>query len=319
MHVSIVIVGYRNAEDIKACLGALESCDYPDFSVFICENGGPDAFGALGAAVQGKLASGQPVTIHEAAGNLGFAGGVNEGLRHTPDADAWWILNPDTQPDPDALLLMVERLQAGGCEAVGCTLYRPTGEVQSYGGRWRPWLARAESIGNGARLDDPIDAARVEREQSYLNGASMLVGRRFLETVGLMREDYFLYAEEAEWFVRGASHGMRLGFAPRARVKHMQGATTGANDHIKARPRLPIYLDERNRMLLTRDLFGARLPVAAAAALGQMLLRFGRRGAWAQLGYAVSGWTAGLANERGPPAWLSPSGAQRQPVPVEAA
>ena len=81
-------------------------------------------------------------------------------------------------------------------------------------------LARAESIGNGSQLDAPLDAAQVEREQSYLNGASMLVGRRFLEAVGPMREDYFLYAEESEWFLRAARRGMRLGFAPAARVMH---------------------------------------------------------------------------------------------------
>lgn len=302
MHVAIVIVGFRNADDVVGCLRALEATTHADFSVFICENGGSEAFAALAARVPARLPSGQAVTVHEAAGNLGFAGGVNEGLKHTPEADAWWILNPDTQPDPGALAAMVARLEAGDCDAVGGTLYRPGGEVQSHGGRWRPWLARAESLGNGDRLDATVDAAEIEREQSYLNGASMLVSRRFLQTVGPMREDYFLYAEESEWFLRAARSGMRLGFAPAARVMHAHGTTTGANAGIKTRPRLPIYLDERNRMLLTRDLFPARLPVAAAAALLQLLMRYARRGAWTQFGYGLSGWAAGLRNERGPPA-----------------
>ena len=302
MHVAIVIVGYRNAEDVAACLRALEASTHTDFAVFICENGGPEAFARLTATVPAQLKGGQIVTAHQAGGNLGFAGGVNEGFKHTPDADAWWVLNPDTQPDPGALAAMVSRLAAGDCDAVGCTLYRAGGEVQSYGGRWRPWLARAESIGNGARLDPPPAAAEVERVQSYLNGASMLVSRRFLEAVGPMREDYFLYAEESEWFLRAARRGMRLGFAPAARVMHAHGTTTGAGAQIKSRPRLPIYLDERNRMLLTRDLFPIRLPVAAMAALAQLVMRYARRGAWAQFGYGLSGWAAGLRNERGPPA-----------------
>lgn len=302
MHVAILIVGYRNADDVAACLAALEPSDYRDFSVFVCENGGPEAFARLTAAAPQVLPGGQRVVLHQAAGNLGYAGGVNEGLKHTPDADAWWILNPDTKPDSSALRLMIARLKSGDCEAVGCTLYRPGGEIQSYGGRWRPWLARAESLGNGRRLETPVDGAEIERRQSYLNGASMLVSRRFVETVGPMREDYFLYAEESEWFLRAARHGMRMGFAPDARVMHAHGTTTGANAQIKGRPRLPIYLDERNRMLLTRDLFPARLPVAAMAALLQLVLRYARRGAWKQFGYGVSGWAAGLRNERGPPA-----------------
>jgi GT2 family glycosyltransferase len=301
VHVAILIVGYRNAGDVAACLGALESCDYPDFSVFVCENGGAEAFAQLERLCPRRLRGGQAVSLHQASGNLGYAGGVNEGLKHTPAADAWWVLNPDTKPDPDALRLMVDRLASGDCDAVGCTLYRPGGEVQSHGGLWRPWVARAVSLGNGDRLESPVDAGDIERRQSYLNGASMLVGRRFVETVGPMREDYFLYAEESEWFLRGARHGMRLGFAPGARVMHAHGTTTGANADIKTRPRLPIYLDERNRMLLTRDLFAARLPFAALAALMQLILRYARRGAWKQFEYGVAGWAAGLRNERGPP------------------
>lgn len=303
MHVAILIVGYRNPDDVGRCLAALEASTHRDFEVFVCENGGPEAFARLQAEVPQRLASGQSVICHLAAGNLGFAGGVNEGLKHTPTADAWWVLNPDTQPEPAALAAMVARLEAGDCEAVGCTLYRPDGAVQSYGGRWRAWLARAESLGNGQNIRQPVDAAQIEREQSYLNGASMLMGRRFLEVVGPMREDYFLYAEESEWCLRGVRLGMRLGFAAEARVMHAHGTTTGANEPMRARRRLPIYLDTRNRILLTRDLFPGRLAIAAPAALLQLALRFGRHRAWTQLRYAVSGWAAGLRNERGPPRW----------------
>jgi hypothetical protein len=68
---------------------------------------------------------------------------------------------------------------------------------------------------------------------------------------------------------------------------------------------MPVYLDERNKILVTRDRFPARLIVAAGAAFMLLFLRFARRGAWAQLDYGLSGWLAGLRNERGPPPWLS--------------
>ena len=68
---------------------------------------------------------------------------------------------------------------------------------------------------------------------------------------------------------------------------------------------MPGYLDERNKILVKRDRLPARLVVAAGAAFMLLFLRFARRGAWAQLGYGLSGWLAGLRNERGPPSWLS--------------
>jgi GT2 family glycosyltransferase len=212
------------------------------------------------------------------------------------------VLNPDTLPDPDAMGELVAALD--DYDLVGGIVYDEEREVGSYGGRWRKWLARPESIGRGSRLEDPVDADAVVRQLGYISGSSMLVGRRFLERVGPMREDYFLYCEEVEWCLRGTACGMRLGFAPRARILHKHGTTTGAGEEIRQRKKLPIYLDERNKMLLTRDLFPMRLPVAAGAAAALIFMRYARRRAWRQLGFALQGWGAGLMNRRGVPEWV---------------
>jgi GT2 family glycosyltransferase len=303
MHVAILIVAYRDADIVVECLKALDRSSHTDFEVFVLENGGAEAFERLERALPTSLAAGQPVTVKLAAGNLGFAGGVNEGFRATPDAQCWWVLNPDTAPEPEALAAQIDRLEKADCDAVGCALYLPDGRIQSYGGYWNPWLARAVSIGIGADASASVDAAYVERTQNYLNGASMLISRRFVETAGLMREDYFLYCEESEWCLRAVGLGLKLGFEPRARVLHDRGATTGAGEDIIRRPRLPIFLGERNKILLCRDRFPGRLPVAATFALALIFMRYARRGAWTQVGYALGGWAAGLKNERGPPTW----------------
>ena len=308
LHVAVGIVGFRNVGDITTCLEALGRSTHRDFEVIICENGGEEAYGALVASAPERLPGGQPVRVVQAPGNIGFAGGVNRCLAETPAADAWWVLNPDTLPHPEALAAMVDRLSKGDCDAVGCTLYLPHERVQSHGGRWRPWLARAESIGNGDPLATPADPEAIERRQSYLNGACMLVSRRFVQTAGLMREEYFLYCEEVEWCIRACARGLRLGFAAGALVLHEQGTTTGAREDMTRRPRLPVYLNERNRILLTRDCFPAKLPFAAVAALGLIVLKYGRQRAFQQMGYAIAGWAAGLRDERGPPAWLGAAG-----------
>jgi N-acetylglucosaminyl-diphospho-decaprenol L-rhamnosyltransferase len=308
MHVALLIVGFRNVEDILRCLAAVAHSTHADFEVVVCENGGGEAFRALAAAAPARLAGGQPVRIIEAPGNLGYAGGVNFALAATPGADAWWVLNPDTEVEPSALSAMLARLDLGDCDAVGGRIYMPDRIVQSCGGRWWAWFARSVSLCNGDSLDGEVDGAAVERSLSYISGACMLFGRRFLEVTGPMREDYFLYCEEVEWCLRARSKGMHLGFAPAARVMHYPGGTTGSADAIRTRPRTPIFLDERNKMLVTRDCFPARLPVAALSALMLLICRFGREAAWEQLGYALSGWAAGVANRRGVPAWIEAPG-----------
>jgi hypothetical protein len=303
MHVSVVIVGFRNTGDIQRCLAALERSTHADFEVVICENGGGAAYAALTAALPAQLAGGRPVAILRAETNLGYAGGVNRCLAASPHADAWWVLNPDTEAGPDTMARMVARLQVGDCEAVGCTVYLPGGQVQSYGGHWQGWLGRAVSIGRGEPIGHP-DPATIELRQNYLNGASMMISRRFLEVTGPMREDYFLYCEEVEWCLRARARGLRLGFAPDAPVLHHYGTTMGdQRDYRRGRP-LPEYLGERNRLLLTRDCFPLRQHVVILSGLVILLYRYTRRRAWRSCGYGLRGLWAGVMGERGAPAWV---------------
>lgn len=303
--VAVCIVSFRDPVVVRGCLDALANSTFADFEIVICENGGPDAHKALRAAIpETALPGGQAIQIDLAPGNIGYAGGVNWGMRARPDARAWWVLNPDTRPEADALGALMRRLDRGDCAGAGGVLYHPGGMIQAYGGRWRAPLARCESIGYGGRIEDEPDIAAVERETNYIPGASMLIGREMVERVGLMREDYFLYAEEVEWCLRAGNAGLRFGFAADARVCHGQGATTGSADEITLRPRMPIYLDERNKLNVVRDANPGWLAVAIPASLVLGLLRFARRGAWRQQGYALSGWWAGVRNRRGLPPWM---------------
>jgi N-acetylglucosaminyl-diphospho-decaprenol L-rhamnosyltransferase len=305
MHVSICVVGFRNTSDILGCLEALTGSTYADFEVVICENGGEAAYQALVEALRPALPTGQPVRIISASDNPGYAGGVNIAMQASPGADAWWVLNPDTSPDKAALTHLVERLRVGDCDAVGSTVHFPSGVVQNRGGVWNPWLARAVSLEHGLGLQSGRSQAALEAEINYLSGASMLVGRRFLDRAGPMREDYFLYAEEVEWCLRAQQLGCTLGMAIDARVSHLQGSSTGSVSRVADRHRMPVYLDERNKILLTRDIFPLRLPIAAILSFLLLFLRFARRGAWKQLGYGMSGWLAGLMDKRGKPPWMT--------------
>lgn len=303
--ISVCIVGYNNADDIVRCLTALSESSYTDFDVVICENGGADSHARLKQRIPAQLPEGQRVEALLAHDNLGYAGGVNEAMRARPDSDGWWVVNPDTQPEADALAALVERIGRGDCHAAGGILYHENGKVQAYGGYWRRWLGRAESIGMGCHADAPVDADAVEARINYILGASMLVDRTFRDALGLMREDYFLYCEEVEWGLRAVNMGMKLGFAPNSRVLHGQGGTTGSADPIKLRPRMPIYMDERNKLHVTRDANPACLPIAMVLTLVLLTLRFATRGAWRQWGYALQGWWAGVRGERGKPSWLN--------------
>lgn len=180
----------------------------------------------------GKADDPQLVLIQTGA-NLGFAGGCNVGIRYAlarDDMDYVWLLNNDTVIRPDTLQHMLARMQseqnAGICGSTQIFLDRPN-VVQAYGGAvFNKWSGRSRPIGAGSFSHDSIDAKAVEKQLNYIIGASMLVSRPFLETVGLMADDYFLYYEEIDWAVRGQS--FKLVFAPDSIVYHRVGGSTAS-------------------------------------------------------------------------------------------
>jgi GT2 family glycosyltransferase len=304
MGVAIVIISFHSLGDIVRCLAALEKSSWRNFRVVICENGGEDAYRMLQAGLPAQLKDGQMVEILRAPDNLGYAGGINFSIEHTAPAEIYWILNPDTEPQPQALEAMLARLHQGGCTAVGHDLVLDDGRLASSGGRWRHWTARAISINKGKFRRPQANMRALENSINYIIGASMLITRDFYQRTGKMREDYFLYCEEVEWCLRAIRQGERLGYAPDAVVLHAQGTATGGGGELKTRSKTAIYLSERNRILLTRDVFPGHLAITALLSLLHLLIKYGKAGAWRQSGYAISGWLAGLRDERGKPHWL---------------
>jgi N-acetylglucosaminyl-diphospho-decaprenol L-rhamnosyltransferase len=323
--VVIAIVGYKNAEDLRLCLTALAASKEKNFIVSICENGGPASYRALKEALGGLVdfndsppalvdervteacsgrlrPGGQAVRIYGAMGNLGYAGGVNVSLRQLAPAESWsalWILNPDTEPRPEALGALIQRAREGGYDIVGSRLVqKATGRVQSYGGHWRWWIANGRSIGRNAAGDAVPNIEAVEREMNYISGASLYATRDYIETVGPMDERYFLYCEEVDWCLRRESR--RLGYAHASIVIHSHGTTIGSHSDRRKRLPLSVYLDERNRHLLTRRFFPKCYPLVALATL-LFTAQYLRARAGANFIVALSGWYSGLRGEEGLP------------------
>ncbi|MDT7835864.1 glycosyltransferase family 2 protein [Aquabacterium sp. OR-4] len=252
--VYIVVLNWNGSSDTAACVQSALQLDHPNYVVLVCDNDSrPDDLAALrtwGAGLpQGlpeagpgqwhklpDLAHRQVMLLHTGA-NLGFAGGVNVGLRFAllqGDADFAWVLNNDSEVHPGALSALLRRavqdLRIGLC---GSTLvyHGRRNMVQALGGAsYEPWRGRSRALGAfSAPEAAPANPAEIEARMDYVVGASMLVSRRFLDTVGVMDDRYFLYSEEHDWAHRGQQQGFALGWAPDSLVFHKHGATIGSS------------------------------------------------------------------------------------------
>lgn len=222
------------------------------------------------AAESGVFAGDANVVVVQTGANLGYAGGNNVGIRYAlarGDADFVWVLNNDTFVHPDALKELIERCcKDENMAMVGSTLryFDEPERIQAKGGcSFIPWRVRARPIGEGTACsgNSSESLADIEGQTAYVVGASVLVPRDFLESVGLMQEDYFLYFEELDWAERARrapDRNWRLGYADRSIVFHKVGASAGTGE----RSAFSLRLLYGNQLRFMRRFYPHFLPVA---------------------------------------------------------
>lgn len=209
-----IVLNWNGAAMTRACCAGLAEQTRPGLHVRVVDNGSTcDTVETLRAACPGAevVATGR---------NLGFAGGVNAGLRAGggfATFDYVWLVNNDAVCDPDALARLLAAAEAdASLAAVGCAMREDDGR----GGERR--------VAAGKRLRPSCHIPREPRvgeSPDYLCGACLLVRREALEDVGLLDEAFFFFFEDADWSFRATAKGWRLGVAEGAPIRHLGGGS----------------------------------------------------------------------------------------------
>lgn len=189
------------------------------------------------------------LTLLKLGKNGGFAAGNNAAMRYLERCnfiDYYWLLNNDTiveRNSVSALLAAAESSPKTGIWGSKVKYFSQRDRLQAAGGYRYDWAtARATPL----LEDEPALQGRFD----YVAGCSMFVARRFVEDVGMMNENLFLYFEEIDWCTR-APGKWKLGYVPESEVYHKEGASIGSSAH--ARPSdLSLRYITRNRLFFTR-------------------------------------------------------------------
>lgn len=274
--IHIILVNWNGWRDTVECIASLEGLEYPRVEIVVVDNG------STNDSVRELRRHCPDHTLLLSERNRGFAGGTNLGIRYAmrQGADYLWILNNDTVVEPESLDALLERMRESGrtgiCGSRLVYLDQPDVLQALGGGTYNRWLGITRYIGEGAPARMKVDAGEIERQLAYVSGASMLVSRRFIEEVGLMNEEYFLYYEELDWMER-AEGRFELGFAPDSIVYHKEGASIKANTLQRNRKsKLADYYQLRNRIRFTRNYHPFMLPTVYLGLCAALLNRIYR-------------------------------------------
>jgi GT2 family glycosyltransferase len=241
--VMLLILTWNGLAETLACLESLRGLEYPDYEVWVVDNGSTDG---SPAAIRERFPE---VNLIEHGENLGFAGGNNVGLRRALERGVHYVLllNNDTEVAPDFLSCMVRASESDPTVGIaGPTIYyhgRPE-LIWSAGGAidWR----RGKTWMVGLNAPDTGQFGTVARQVDFVTGCALLVKRAVMERVGLLDERFFAYYEEAEWCVRAQQAGFKVVHVPGAKVWHkipLDGRDSSPAVH---------YYMTRNRLLFLK-------------------------------------------------------------------
>jgi len=230
MTLSIIIVNYKSAQLVLDCLGTLHaSGEEQPFEVLVVDNASGDD---SRTRIQGAFPA---IKWIDMGYNSGFARANNEGIRQSA-GDAVLLLNGDTLPRAEAVNACCRRLLSSSYVAAGVQLLNADGSPQISGmyvmkGGLNyllplPYLGKLiKKMGEWAKVEKPhVPDSSGRVDVDWINGAFLMVKKSAIAAAGMLDEDFFLYAEEAEWCGRLRQTGPLCIYGD-LRVIHLQGET----------------------------------------------------------------------------------------------
>ena len=240
--VSIIIVNWNTRDILRDCLQSVyDQTKEISYEVIVIDNASSDD------SVDMVKKEFPQVILIENKENRGFAAANNQGIAIAKGRYIL-LLNSDTIILDNAvyktLLIADANVQAGiiGCRALNrdrtlqrtcfmfpsvlnmllsmTGLYKLFPKSKFFGREHMSWWNR----------DD-------EREVDVVTGCFMFVRREVIEKIGVMNEDYFIYAEETDWCFKAKKAGFKVLFTPFAEIIHLGGTST---DQIKPQMKLQL-------------------------------------------------------------------------------
>ncbi|HYE55931.1 MAG TPA: glycosyltransferase family 2 protein [Chitinophagaceae bacterium] len=233
MDCSIILVNYKSAKLLADCLQTVYAqTSRISFEVIVVDNHSQDSGKELITRTFPQ------VRWIQMDYNAGFARANNAGIK-AATGSAVLLLNADTLIKNNAIENCYFSLMQSPCAAAGVQLLNADGSPQISGNYAMrgglnyllplPYVgAFIKSLGNMFKVARPnVPDTNETIEVDWINGAFLMVKKNAIEQAGLLDEDFFLYAEEAEWCSRLKKQGSLCIFG-REKVIHLQGETANA-------------------------------------------------------------------------------------------
>ena len=228
--LTVIIVSWNVRDLLRRCLQSILKAEDLQLEIVVVDNASSDGSPEM---VRDEFPQVHLVANDE---NRGFTAANNQGLALS-QGRALLLLNPDTEAIGDALVTMLEYMQAHPeAGMVGPRLLYPDGSLQSSRRRFptfatalvestvvQEWWRDNAILRRYYMLDTADEAVQAV---DWVVGACLLVRRECYEQIGGLDEGFFMYSEELDWCRRAKTAGWEVIYLPTATILHHEGKSS---------------------------------------------------------------------------------------------
>lgn len=225
--LSVIIVNFNSLDYLSECLNGLNDI-IERHELIVVDNHGADG-------VQDFVYEFYPkIRFVPFEKNSGFGGGCNRGAS-IATGNVLAMLNPDTVAKSEDLIYLANSLIELDLAACGPQLLNSDHSHQVGDAGWRPTITSVASHSFLLhRLCERIPALYLTNprllkteftEVDWVSGACLLTTHEQWRAVGGFDERIFMYGEDIDLCLRLKMGGRSIGFIPKVRVLHHQGAS----------------------------------------------------------------------------------------------
>ena len=218
MKVSVIISNYQGIEFLPECLLHLANQTYPNYEIILVDAGSTDGSPEFAEEVYPNIKLFK-------CGRIGIGEAINIGIRNSSGEIIVFDLNTDEYVEPNWLEELIKQLMRHDFKIItGTTRIIYGTDLIDEAGVNLNFFGKAKLLGHGEKIDhfdfpdEPVD---------YVGSPTF--HRNLLNLIGPIDEDYFIYAEDADFCYRAKLAGIETRSAPLARSYHHIRGTTGKN------------------------------------------------------------------------------------------
>jgi GT2 family glycosyltransferase len=213
--IDVFVINYNGVRYLKKCLPSLMKMSWPNFKVYVADNGSTDG------SVNFVRRNYPSVGVIQVKENIGFSRISNLAIRQSK-ADFVCLLNNDMEVSPDWMTILMENFLAPKVAVAVPKMYDFHGRVNSAGGVC-DFYGFAYNRGIGE-----IDHGQYDQAGYVAYGClgAALIKRSVFDEIGYLDETYILYHEDVDFSWRLILRGYKIAYNPRSVVYHHHMGTS---------------------------------------------------------------------------------------------